>query len=39
MFIEKSLEELIKETAHEGSFHVQDHILKYFRLKTIMVRK
>lgn len=34
MFIEKSLEELIEETAHEGSFHVQDHILKYFRLKN-----
>lgn len=34
MFLENSLEELIKETAHEGSFHVHDHVLKYFRLKN-----
>ena len=34
MFIENSLQELIEETAHEGFFHVQDHILKYFRLKN-----
>lgn len=34
MFLENSLEELIEETAHEGFFHVQDHILKYFRLKN-----
>ena len=34
MFIEDSLEELIEETAHEGSFHVQEHVLKYFRLKN-----
>lgn len=34
MFIENNLEELIEETAYEGSFHVQDHILKYFRLKN-----
>lgn len=35
MFIENSLEELIEKTAHEGSFHVQDHLLKYFRLKNL----
>lgn len=34
MFIENSLKELIEETAYEGSFHVQEHILKYFRLKN-----
>lgn len=34
MFIKNTLKELIEETAHEGSFHVQDHILKYFRLKN-----
>ena len=34
MFIENSLEELISETAHEGSFHVQEHVLNYFRLKN-----
>lgn len=34
MFIENSLQELIQKTSHEGSFHVQNHILKYFRLKN-----
>ena len=34
MFLENSLEELIEYTAHEGSFHVQEHVLKYFRLKN-----
>ena len=34
IFIENTLKELIEETAYEGSFHVQEHILKYFRLKN-----
>ena len=33
-FLENSLKQLIEETAYEGSFHVQEHILKYFRLKN-----
>lgn len=34
MFLENSLNKLIQETSNEGSFHVQNHILKYIRLKN-----
>jgi len=34
MFTENSLGDLIKKTAHEGSFQVKNHVLRYFRLKN-----